>query len=316
MKKYLIILGIVVCSMVGITIIKDQIIKFVVTTIASRITGAPVHMDRFSWDIFSSKIHISGFKMYNPSGFPKDMLVSCPEIYVIYDPATLFEQKRHFLLVDVELKEMAPTKNKEGALNVHSLKIMRQVKSSSPLPMQIDLFTLSIGKIVYRDYTIGTEPSVRVYDVNRNKSYKNISTAQQLALLMLAEPMKAFVTKEAEIIGVSMLTGVAAMPVAIARTLIGKDSVQQIIDASFEHAYIISLEVVKRMGRITKDDAPNGSIKADINGSMVALQLRKKEDNKTEITISARKHMFSKLSVAGGVLYEILDKLQSSLSGG
>jgi hypothetical protein len=176
--------------------------------------------------------------------------------------------------------------------------------------MQIDLLTLSIGKIVYKDYAVGTEPSVRVYDVNRHKSYKGIPSAQQLALLVLAEPMKAAAIKNAEIYGVAMLTGVAALPVAVAATFIGKDNVQQVIDASFEHVYEISLEVVKRMGTITKDDASGGVIKANINGAMVALMLRKGIDNKTEITISARKYMFPKLDIAGGVLYQILDKLQ------
>ncbi len=102
----------------------------------------------------------------------------------------------------------------------------------------------------------------------------------------------------------------AVLPVGVAATFIGKDSVQKIIDASFEHVYEASLEVVKRMGTITKDDASNGVIKANINGAMVALILRKGVDNKTEITISARKYMFPKLDIAGGVLYQILDKLQ------
>ena len=176
--------------------------------------------------------------------------------------------------------------------------------------MQIDLLTLSIGKIVYKDYTAGTEPSVRVYDVNRHKSYKGVPTAQQLALLVLAEPMKAAAIQNAQIYGASMLAGVAVLPVAIAATFIGKDSVQQIIDAGFDHVYKISLEVVKRMGSITKEDASGGVIKADINGAMVALMLKKSADNKTEITISARKYLFPQLDIAGGVLYQILDKLQ------
>ena len=100
------------------------------------------------------------------------------------------------------------------------------------------------------------------------------------------------------------------LPVAVAATFIGKDYVQQIIDAGFEHVYAISLEVVKRMGTITKDDASGGVIKANINGAMVALIFRKGADNKTEITISARKYMFPKLDIAGGVLYQILDKLR------
>ena len=223
----------------------------------------------------------------------------------------MLKQKRHFLLVEIELKELGLAKNKEGKLNVDSLKIVQQPKSSPPpVPMQIDLLTLSIGKIVYKDYTVGTEPGVRVYDVNKNKSYKSIPTAQQLALLVLAEPMKAAAIKNAEIYEAAMLTGVAVLPVAIAATFIGKDNVQQIIDVRFEHVYKISLEVVKRMGTITKADASNGVIKANINGTMVALMLRKNPDNKTEITISARKYMFPKLDIAGGVLYQILDKLQ------
>ena len=313
MKKFLIVSGIVVFSLACSTIFKNLIIKSMVATAATRITGAPVHMDGFSLNILNSTIHISGFRMYNPGGFPQGLLVSCPKIKVIYDPATLFKPKRRFLLVEIELNEMGLTKNKDGNLNVDSLKIVQQPESSSPTPMQIDLLTLSIGKIVYRDYTIGTEPGVRVYEVNKHKSYKGVPTAQQLALLVLAEPMKAAAIKNAQIYGVAMLTGVAVLPVAVAATFIGKDYVQQIIDASFEHVYRVSLEVLKCMGTITKEGASGEAIKANINGAMVALILRKGAGNKTEITISARKYMFPKMDIAGGVLYQILDKLQQNM---
>jgi len=309
MKKFLIVLGIVAVFLVCSTIFKNQIIKFVVTTAASRITGAPVRMDSFSLNILSSTIHISGFKIYNPSDFPEGILAFCPKINIIYDRAALFKHKLHFLMLEIELKEMGLTKNKIGKLNVDSLKIAQQSKSSPATPMQVDLLTLSIGKIVYKDYTIGAEPTVRVSDINRHKSYKGIPTAQQLTLLVLTEPMKAAAIKNAEIYGIAMFAGVAVLPVAVAATFIGKDSVQQIIDVSFEQAFKISLEVVKRMGRITKDDPPNGAIKANINGVMVALQLRQKADKKTEITVSARKYMFPKLDIAGGVLYQVLDKM-------
>lgn len=309
MKKFLIVLGIVLISLVGISIFKDLIIKSVVTTTATGITGASVHMDSFSINIFTSTVHITGFKMYNPSGFPEGMLVSCPKINVIYDRSSLFSKKPHLLLMEVELKEMVLTKNKEGKLNVDALKIVHPAKSSPPSPMQIDLLNLSIGQIVYKDYTIGTEPSVRVFNVNRHQSYKSIPTAQQLALLVLAEPMKAAAIRNAEIYGAAMLTGVAMLPVAIVATFVSKDSVEQIIGSGFENTYEISLEVVKRMGTITQQDASNGVIKANINGSSVALILRKIADNKTEITISARKYFLPELDIAGGVLYQILDKL-------
>ncbi len=309
MKKLFIVLGIVVVFLSGIALFKNLIIKSVVTRAVYGITGAPVHIDRFKLNILSSTIDISGFKMYNPSGFPEGTLVFCPKIKIIYDWDSLFKQKRHFLLVEIELKEMGLTKNKKGNLNVDSLKIVEEPKSFPPTPIQIDLLTLNIGKIVYKDYTVGANPSVRVYDVNRQKSYKGIPTTQQLALLVLAEPMKAAAIKNAKIYGVAMLAGVAVLPVAVVATFIGKDYVQQVIDVRFENLYEISHEVIKHMGTITKDDAMGGVIKANINGTMVALILRKDADNKTEITISARKYMFPKLDIAGGVLYQILDKL-------
>ena len=64
------------------------------------------------------------------------------------------------------------------------------------------------------------------------------------------------------------------------------------------------------MGTITEQDASRGAIKANINGATIALVLKKSADNKTEITISARKYIFPRLDIAGGVLYQILDKLQ------
>ncbi|MFH1777446.1 MAG: hypothetical protein ABH952_07820 [Candidatus Omnitrophota bacterium] len=309
MKKFLIVIVIVVFFLLCVTILKNLIIKSVVTKAASEVIGAPVHMDGFSLNISNSTIHMSGFKIYNPSGFPEGIVVSCPKIKAIYDRATIFKQKRHFLIVEIELKEMGVTKNKEGQLNVDSLKIVQQFKSSELIPIQIDLLTLNIGKIVYKDYTVGTEPSVRVYDVNKQKSYKGIPSVQQLVFLVLTEPMKGAAIKGAKIYGVVLLTGAAILPVAVVATLISKDSVNGIIDVSFEHAYEVSLEVVKRMGKVTKQDASNGVIKANINGAMVALQLKKKTDNETEIKISARKYLFPKPDIAGGVLYQISDKL-------
>src|ERR1035437_8175764 len=106
MKKFLIVMGIVFSFLVCIVIIKDRVIKSVLTAVTSKTTGTQVHIDSFSFDIFSSTIHISGFRMYNPSGFPEGLLVFCPKINLIYDRATLFKQKHHFLRAEIELKEM------------------------------------------------------------------------------------------------------------------------------------------------------------------------------------------------------------------
>jgi len=309
MKKIFVILGIIIIFFICVFTFQNLIIKFVVTDVASRITGAPVYMDSFSLDVFSSTIHITGFKMNNPSGFPDGLLVSCPKINVIFDRASLFTNKRHFYLLEVELNEMVITKNKEGKLNVDALKVVHASGSSPAVPMQIDLLNLSIGKIIYKDYTAGNEPSVRVYDVNKHKSYKRIPTAQQLALLVLSEPMKSAAIKDAEIYGVAMMTGVAMLPVAVVATFVSKDSVEQSINSSPEHAFDISIEAVKGMGIIIEQDSSDGIIKASIHGSRVAIKIKKDATDKTIIIISARKYMLPQPDIAEGVLYQILEKL-------
>jgi len=311
MKKFIIAAGIVIISLMVLLISRDLIIKSVVTKAASGVLGAPVRIGGFSLDMLSSTIKISGFKIHNPEKFPEGILVSCPKIKVIYDRNTLFKKERHFLLIEIELAEMGLVKNKVGKLNVDSLKIVGQSDSSSSSPVRIDLFNFSIGRIVYKDYTVGPEPVVRVYNINKQKSYKGVPSARQLALLVLSEPMKNAAIKNAQIYGAVMLTGVAVLPVAIAATIIGKDSVRQVVDAGGERVYEVSLEAVKRMGKITKTEASKGIIKANINGVAVTLIFKKITDsNKTEITISARKYMLPKADIAGGVLYQIIDKLQ------
>jgi molecular chaperone DnaK (HSP70) len=124
----------------------------------------------------------------------------------------------------------------------------------------------------------------------------------------MAEPMKAAGIKSAQIYGVVMVAGMAVLPVAVVATFIGKDSVQQSIDAAFERVYEVSLDVLKRMGKVTEQDALKGTIQANINGADVALKL-KRAGSRTELTISARKYMFPKLDIAGGVLYQISEKL-------
>ncbi len=315
MKKILTVLAIVIFCVFTIGIIKDQAIKSVVTVIVTQIAGAPVHIDGFSLGVFSQSMRISGFKMYNPKGFSKGILVYLPKINVAYDLGALFKKRLHLLNAEIELKEMGLEKNKEGKLNVDALKVVRQGgekegRPSEQMPMQIDILKLGIGKIVSRDYSSGKEPVVNVYDVNIHKSYKNITSAQQLAALILAEPMKAAGIQGAKIYGVAMLAGVAILPVGMAATFAGKDSVQQDFTAGFDKAYEVSLSVLKQKGKITKEDKSAGIIGAEVNSAEVTIKIKKKVENKIELIISARKYFLPKPAIAGGVLYEINEKLK------
>lgn len=315
MKKILIVLAVVIICIIVIGVVKDQIVKSVVTVAATQIAGAPVHIDGFSLGVMSQSVRISGFKMYNPKGFSKGILVDLPKIYVVYDLGAVFKHKLHLANAEIELKEIGLEKNKDGKLNVDELKVVKQgekkeAKPSKQMPMQIDTLKLGMGKIVIKDYAAGAEPTVKVYDVNLHKSYKNITSAQQLAALILAEPMKSAGIQGAKIYGVAMLAGVAVLPVAIVGTFVGKDSVSQDFASSIDKVYEVSLRTLKQKGKVTKEDKAAGVIGAVVDSSQVAIKINKKADNKTEVVVSARKYLFPKSEIAGGVLYDIAEKLK------
>lgn len=315
MKKIRTILVVLCIAIFFISIIKDQIIKSAITVIATQVTGAPVHIDGFSLGVFNQSVRISGFKMYNPKGFSRGILVDLPKINVRYDLGALLKKKLHLVSVVIGIKEIGLERNKEGKLNVDELKVVKQGekqanKPSKQIPMQLDLLSLNMGRIVLKDYSAGGESIVKVYDINIHKNYKNITSVQQLAALILAEPMKAAGIQGVTIYGAAMLTGAAVLPVAVALTLIGRDSVQQNFIATFDNAYEETLKVLKRQGKITREDKSQGIISATINSAQINVKIIKEPDNKAQVVVSARKYLLPKPEIAGGILYGISEKLK------
>lgn len=314
----IIILAIVI--LFGFCVLRDLLIKSIIGSVATSVTGAPTRIGGFSLSIMRQSVKITDFKMYNPKGFPEDVLVDIPIIGVSANLGALLKGKIHLKEVDLELKEIGMAKNKEGKLNVDSLKIAEEKKPDAQgkeakkpakeMPIQIDLTNLSIGRVVSKDYSVEGPPVVKVYDINLKKSYKNITSVQQLASLIISEPLKAAGIQGAKIYGAAMLTGVAALPVAAAFKFTGKDYAQASFKVTMDKAYSAGLDVIKQMGRVIKENKTDGIITAEVSGAKVTLKLKKADDKTTEITVSARKLGLPKPDIASGVIYQITDKLK------
>jgi len=320
MKKLSTILIIIVAIIIGIAVVKDQILKTVITTAASGVTGAPVSMKKFSLSFIKQSVRIEGFAMGNPKGFAAGTLIDLPNVEVALDVAALLKGKLHLRLVDLNLKELGLEKNKEGKLNVDSLKVAGQPakepkvkaekKPAKAMAIQIDELNLQMGRMVMKDYSAGAQPTVQVFDINLKKSYKNITSVEQLVALILSEPMKSAGFKGAAIYGAAMLTGVGIVPVVAIAALTGKDAVKKEFNIAFDQLYTVSLEVLKAMGKVSKEDKAQGEIAAEVSGAGISLKLKKATEKSTQVTISARKLMLPKPEIANGVLYQISEKVK------
>jgi hypothetical protein len=313
MKKKLILVLVFFIAVTAFCVVRDLVIRGVVGVVTTNVVGAPTHIGGFSLSILRQSVKITDFKMYSPPGFPHEVMVDIPLAYVSCDIFSFFSGKIHLKELTFNLKELTLTTNKEGKSNVNSLKIVEEGKGKKfpklP-PMQMDLIQLNIGRIVEKDYSVHGPLAIKVHDVDIKRTYKNVNSLQQLIALLIAEPLKAAGINKLSQYGVSMLTGVAALPVAVAFTLAAKDYARQGYNASWSKAYEVSLSALKEAGTVKSENKETGIISAEVMGAQITLKLAKLSWFKTLITISARRFLLPQPEVAGGVMYRISDKLK------
>ena len=107
-------IGIVLAGLVALSVVRDFVIKAVLTTVASNVLGTPVRMSGFSLGLVNQSIRIRGLKIHNPRGFPSGTMVDIPSVYVRWKPMDLLSGKLHLAEVEFELKELVLVKNVEG----------------------------------------------------------------------------------------------------------------------------------------------------------------------------------------------------------
>jgi len=316
MQKKIMIIILAVVFLFGFCLVRDFLIKSLIGTVATSVTGAPTTVGGLSLSVIRQSVKISNFRMYNPKGFPKDILIDIPKMGVACNLGALITGKIHLRRLDLEIKEMGMVKNKEGKLNIDSLKITaeksgeKEKKPAKQLAMQIDIVSLAMGRVISRDYSVEGQPVIKVYDINLKKTYKNITSAQQLAALIISEPLKAAGIQGLKVYGVSTLVGVAALPVVAAFTFAGKDYAQETFKVTTERAYDAGLQAVKMAGKVKKENKGSGVINAEVNGAAVTLKLKRISEKSTQVTISARKFGLPQPEIASGVMYRLREQLK------
>lgn len=226
MKKVLVVAVIIVVLVITLLAFKDQLIKRAITLYMTRVTGAAVTIDDFSLSLIKQSIRIQGFKLYNPEGFGQGVLLDIPEVRADYDLALLLRKKVHLYLLLINLKEARIFRNKDGRLNVDSLKVARKEETpagagTEKKMLQVDTFLLSLGKVVYEDSTKPKGLDLQVFNINiKNKTYRNITSARHLVVLVLIESMKGTAVKDAVIYGVGSLLGAGLLPVGVAQGIL------------------------------------------------------------------------------------------------
>jgi len=312
--RVLIVLALLIAVITGGLILeRKQLMDLAVTIGATNILGAPVHIDSVSFGESGGSLRMEGFKVYNPKGFKKGVLANIPVIDAEYGAADVLSGNvLHLKKLTIEVKMLLVIRDKKGKLNVDELRIVKDVMN---IKMRIDTLVLTAEKVVYEYYAEDGTPAVEGFNINiRNKTYKDITTAEQLGKKILSEIMAKTTIKSAAILGAAALAGLAlappiGLPIAAAILLGGNDSVKADFGKSYDKVYAAAQAVMKRMGTLKYENKAKGELSGPVKGGSIKIKI-KKMGKMTHVTVSGRKNIMPKVQIANGVLFEISRELK------
>ncbi|MFC1631501.1 hypothetical protein ACFL2I_03000 [Candidatus Omnitrophota bacterium] len=242
---------------------KNIIAKTTVSAGVRAITGLKLSMRSFNVGIIRTLIGIKGLKLHNPPGFKDKLMADMPEIFVDYNLGAFLKGKVHLNEVRLNLREVTVVKNEKGELNLDALKTVqtqkegrnaRKKEKGKAREIQLDNLELKIGKVIYKDYSRGSPPAVKEFNLNLNEKYTNITDPSSLVNLIV---VKALVNTsiaglaDFDLQGLQGTVGdtlASAQKVAARTAVIAKETAQQ----TQEQAQVIAEEATQKTQQAVK----------------------------------------------------------------
>lgn len=163
---------------------KDIIVQKALSAGFKAFTGLELETGSIDLGFPKTLVSVQDLKLLNPQGFSDKVMLDMPEIYIDYDLEAILQKKIHLEDIRINMKEFSVIRNKDGKLNLDSLKAIQvkkkpaeeQKKERAQLPkIKIDKLRLTVGKVVFKDYsTGGAEPTTREFNVNLDERFENI----------------------------------------------------------------------------------------------------------------------------------------------
>lgn len=195
------LLLLLVVVLVVLVLARNVVVKAAVENGVKAVTGMPLSLGKLDLNFKGSFVDIESLVVKNPSGFHDTTLVDIPKILVVYNLPDILKGKAHLKNIEFDLKQFTVVKNEKGELNLDRLKALQGTQKAPaqptkkaakaparPLPVQIDMMRLKIGKVVYTDYA-GGRPSNKEFLINLDQSFENITDLNSVVRLIVLKAM-------------------------------------------------------------------------------------------------------------------------------
>ncbi|MGB2660834.1 MAG: hypothetical protein WBD04_00420 [Candidatus Omnitrophota bacterium] len=317
MKKFLVYFLVVLLAVSGVLFLfRATVAKMAVNYAIEGMVGAPVKVGKLSLDLPNNTVNMTDFKIFNPKGFPKDVLMDISSLKLVFNKITPLRQKDMVItFMDIELKEVMVIKNKEGKLNADALKFVppkgeEKEAKAVPTHMPVELMELSMGRVVYKDYTVKGAPSVSVFDVNmKDKKYKKMPGVEVVLAIILREALTKAAIQNAAVYGVTAVSGVGFWPATAAIIVVGNDSAGMEFKNPPDEVYNAAVKTLETIGKVAAKDPKKRIIKAASKGNSVEVKILSKDEQTSKVIVSSRKLLYPMPDFAKSVLYQISENI-------
>lgn len=194
-RKEALNLGVVLFLLAGLLVVlfvwRNALVKVAVEKGVEAVTGLRVTMGTFNLGLYKSVVKATDLKIYNPEGFPEEVMMDIPEVFVNYDLPEILKKKVHFYEMRINIKEFVVVRNEKKELNLRSLKSIRRTKSEESgeprglAALKIDQLDLQIGRVIYKDHSARGGAAVKEFTVNTREGYRDISNTRSLISLIV-----------------------------------------------------------------------------------------------------------------------------------
>jgi len=204
MKKLGIVVGIIVVIFVLLLVFKNILIKLAIEQGTKKATGLELTIGAMDVGLLASKVDITDMRLLNPAGFPDKVMIDIPKLLVDVELASFFRQRKHVETLELNLKELMVVRNKERKLNINSLTALGKKKQEEQKPVEqkeakpegkapqvaIDKLILKIGKVTYKDYSLGETPFTKTFTIGVNEVYRDVTDLDKLVMLIIVRALE------------------------------------------------------------------------------------------------------------------------------
>lgn len=190
MKIVAIVLVVIVLIVASLFVFKNAVAKAVIQSAFEKITGSPLTIKSLALSLSPSTVDAKEITLYNPPSFPDKLMAFIPELFLDFDLKEYLQGKIHVRELRLNIATVEVVRNRQAAVNVSGLRALQPKGGGKPPQVSIDKAELTMGKVVYRDYTLGN-PFVKEFNLNAHQTYTKISDPAVLAEAVVATALKA-----------------------------------------------------------------------------------------------------------------------------